>query len=75
MFPLIDDRQNINKFVYVELPSKAQIFARTGQHAVSPSGSYTGDESADFGKHPTQSANDFVNAAESYEKPMEDLPE
>lgn len=59
-----------NRFVYVQLPSKKQIFARTGERAVSPSGSYTGDESANFGKTPTQSAEEFARTAErSYSAP------
>lgn len=58
-----------NKFVKVYLPTKAQIFARTGQRAVSPSGSYTGDDSARFGKTPTMSAEELMSAAEDFEAP------
>lgn len=65
MLYLPNDELFINKFVYVEVPTKAQIFARVGQKAVNPAGSFTGDESASFGKTPTQSADDFVSAAET----------
>lgn len=58
----------MNKFTDVQLPTKQQIFARTGQRAVSPSGSYTGDEGASFGKTPTESADEFLQS-------VEDMPE
>lgn len=72
MLYLPNDDMFINKFVYVEVPTKAQIFSRTGQRAVSPAGSFTGDDSAIFGKTPTQSANEFANDAEKYETPKFD---
>lgn len=65
MLYLPDDSMFENKFVLVELPTKSQIFSRTGQRAVSPAGSYTGDLSANFGKTPTDSAMEFVATAES----------
>ena len=67
MIFLPDEKMNINKFVDVQLPSKAQIFSRTGQRAVSPSGMYTGDDSIKFGMKPTEQAAAFVDAAESAE--------
>lgn len=67
MLYLPDDELFINKFVYVELPTKSQIFSRTGQRAVSPSGAYTKDESVNLGMSPTQEAESFARAAESYE--------
>ena len=72
MLYLPNDEMFINKFVYAEVPSKAQIFARTGQRAVSPTGAFTGESSAIFGKQPTQSAMEFVREVESIEMP--DLP-
>lgn len=72
MLFLPDVKMFPNKFVYVELPTKAQIFARTGQRAVSPSGAYTGDESAVIGLNTTQQAERFASAAEAYEKPSAD---
>lgn len=69
---LVLNGMDINKFVDVELPTKAQIFARTGQHAVSPSGSYTGDDPAIIGRSKTESANQFLNDVDSVK---EDLPE
>lgn len=64
-----------NKFEEVTLPTKRQIFARTGQRSVSPSGQYTKDDPARFGKTPTESANEFTNTAEAYERPKEDMLE
>lgn len=59
-----------NKFVLVTLPTKAQIFSRTGKVAVSPSGAYSGEQNARFGKTPTMSAEELLRAAE-----IEDLPD
>lgn len=67
MIFLPKDKMWPNRFTLVMLPTKRQIFARTGQRAVSPSGSYTGEESANFGKTPTQSAEEFARAAEAFE--------
>lgn len=67
MLYLPNDDMFVNKFVYCEVPTKAQIFARTGQRAVSASGAYTQDKSYQFGKTPTQSANEFLRDAEAYE--------
>ena len=69
MLYLPNDEMFVNKFVYAEVPSKAQIFARTGQRAVAPNGAFTGESSAIFGKQPTQSAMEFVKASEDYEMP------
>lgn len=65
MLYLPNDEMFANKFVHVELPTKSQIFSRTGQRSVSPAGSYTGDSSANFGKTPSESAMEFVATAES----------
>lgn len=75
MIFLPDEKMNINKFVDVQLPSKAQIFSRTGQRAVAPGGMYTGDDAIKFGMKPTEQANAFADQAELYEPPTEDLPE
>lgn len=62
-----DVKMDVNKFVDVPLPTKAQIFARTGQRAVTPNGVYTKDDPARFGHTQTEQMNDFTNA-------VEDLP-
>lgn len=67
-----DEKMWPNRFVKVTLPTKAQVFARTGQVAVSPSGSYSGDDSVRFGKTPTMSAEELMEAAESYEPPKDE---
>lgn len=72
MLYLPNDDMFVNKFVYAEVPTKSQIFSRTGQRAVSPSGSYTKDDPAEFGKTPTQSADQFANDAEKYETPKDE---
>lgn len=69
MLYLPNDDMFINKFVYCDVPTKAQIFARTGQRAVSASGAYTQDKSYQFGKTPTQSATEFLRDVETYESP------
>ena len=69
MIYLPDDKMFTNKFVHIEVPTKRQIFARTGQTAVSPAGSYTGDDPARIGKKPTESAQEFISTAEKYEIP------
>lgn len=61
----IPEEMDINRFVDVVLPTKAQIFARTGQRAVTPAGCYTGDEGVKFNRLPTESAMDMIRAAES----------
>lgn len=63
---------DVNKFVEVLVPTKRQIFARTGQVAVSPSGNFSKDEPIRFGKLPTESAEEFARAADAYEIPSED---
>lgn len=39
---------DINCFVHVDLPTKAQIFKRVGSHGVAPAGAYTQDENFDI---------------------------
>lgn len=58
-----------NRFTETALPTKAQIFDRTGQRAVAPNGVYTGDEAAKIGASSTEQAEAFARAAESYERP------
>lgn len=74
MYYIPKKEMDVNHFVKVLVPSKAQIFARTGQKAVSPAGSYSGEDAARFGKTTTQSAMEFAKAAESFTPPKEDLP-
>lgn len=69
MYFLPTDKMHPNKFVEVELPTKSQIFSRTGQHAVNPGGSFSGDDPVKFRNTPTASAASFVKSAESYEAP------
>lgn len=66
------DKMWPNKFVHCEVPTKREIFARTGQRAVTPNGVFTGDESANMSKSPTQSAMEFVKAAEDFVVPDSD---
>lgn len=70
-----DEKMNINKFVDTQLPTKSQIFSRTGQHAVNPAGMYTGDNPYKPSMKPTEQAEAFVKEAEAFELPKEDLPE
>lgn len=63
---LPDDKLFINKFTYTQLPSKAQIFSRTGQRSVNPSGSYSGDVSVKFGQSKTAQVAEFIQAAENF---------
>lgn len=62
---------DINNFVDVQLPTKGQIFSRTGQHAVSPSGSYTKDDPAVFGRTTTESAADFLAQVDASDFPAD----
>lgn len=57
---------DINAFQQIVLPSKAQIFARTGRKAVKRT-DYTGDDSANFGALPTQTLEQVARTAEKYE--------
>lgn len=66
MIFLPDPAMDINHFVDTHLPSKSQIFSRTGQRAVS-SGMYSGDEESRFGYKPTEQAEKFAQAAEGFE--------
>lgn len=68
MYPLLDFKMFPNKFVAVELPTKSQIFSRTGKTAVSPSGCFTGEDPCRFGMSTTEAADAFARTAESYEK-------
>ena len=63
-----------NKFVETQLPTKGQIFDRTGKRAVSPAGTYTGDDPARIGSSPTEQAEAFARAAEAYERPEPEKP-
>lgn len=77
MLYLPNDEFFVNKFVETKLPTKAQIFSRTGQRSVNPAGAYTGDTGARIGMSPTQTAQALQDAYESAEsKPApDDLPE
>lgn len=72
MIFLPDEKMWPNRFVKVMLPTKAQIFARTGEVAVQPSGSYSHDDPARFGKTPTMSAEELMEVAESFEPPKDE---
>lgn len=63
MIPLTK-KQHINAFVDTPLPSKRQIFARTGQVAVNPSGMYSGDIPVSLGQSTTQNMEHFVREVE-----------
>lgn len=69
MLYIPNDEMIINKFVEVHLPTKKQLFARTGQHAVAPGGSYTGDDVVHFKDSPTSGLNRLLRDAEAYETP------
>lgn len=69
MLYIPNDEMFVNKFVEVYLPTKKQIFARTGQHAVAPGGSYTGEDPVHFKDSPTSGLNRLVRDAESFEAP------
>lgn len=58
------DEMFTNKFVAVTLPTKKQIFARTGQRAVNPSGMYTGDDAVHFKDTPTSGIERGLRAIE-----------
>lgn len=53
MLYIPNDEMFTNRFVDVTLPTKSQIFARTGQHAVNPSGMYSGEDAVHFKNTPT----------------------
>lgn len=68
MLFLPNDQMFPNVFVDVELPTKKQIFARTGQVAVNPAGVYSGEDNpVAFSSTPTQSADAFVKGIEADE--------
>lgn len=65
MLYIPNDEMLVNKFVDVSLPTKSQIFARTGQHAVNPGGMYTGEEdSVHFKDTPTSACERGLRAIE-----------
>lgn len=59
---------DINRFEEVMLPSKAQIFSRTGKKT-QVAGSYTGDESARFSGTNIDALEKVARTAENYEQP------
>lgn len=66
MLYLPNDKMFPNCFVDVELPTKKQIFARTGQVAVNPAGVYSGeDNEVRFSSTPTESADLFIKGIEA----------
>lgn len=72
MLLVTSDKMWPNRFTLVMLPTKREIFSRTGQRAVTPNGVFTGESSASLDKSTTQSAMEFVNAVDSMKY---DLPE
>lgn len=64
MFPLFEGMKNPNEFVFVQLPTKREIFGRTGQVAVTPNGVYTGDQPVKMGQDIGQRMEDFIQNAE-----------
>lgn len=64
MYPLFKTEQDVNKFVLVQLPSKKEIFQRTGQVAVNPNGVYTGDQPVKYGQEIGERMENFVHNAE-----------
>lgn len=72
MICLLPD-MDVNKFVDVKLPTKKQIFGRIG--ATAPGSHYSGDNSVDFGLHPTEQAYNLVTSAEKYEPQQDDSSE
>lgn len=72
MLFLPNDKMFPNKFVEVQLPTKGQIFARTGQRAQC-GGTFSGEDvEVRFASSKTESAERFVRNAEAYESPKED---
>lgn len=67
MLYIPNDEMFPNKFVEVALPTKGQIFDRTGKRAVTPNGSFSADDPVRFRTCPTASAQSFLDAAEAYE--------
>jgi len=58
-----------NHFTETMLPTKAQIFDRTGQRAVAPNGAYSGDDAVRIGSSSTEKAEAFARTAEAYQRP------
>lgn len=75
MLYIPNDDMFVNKFVDVNLPTKAQIFGRTGQHAVQPAGAYTGDDIAHFADTPTSGLARMCADAEAYEISTDEVKE
>lgn len=67
MLPLLNDEMNINKFINVVLPSKRQIFSRTGAYASGVS--YSSDDSVIMNRSKTESAAAFAKAVDDYVPP------
>ena len=63
-----NDEMFTNRFVDVQLPTKKQIFARTGQKAVNPSGLYSGEDAVQFRNTKTSGIARMV-------KSIEEMPE
>ena len=72
MLPLISEKFFTNRFVETQLPTKAEIFARTGQRAVNPAGSYSGEELFRKYRSKTESAEAFARSADSFELPKDE---
>ncbi len=64
MYPIFKEGQDVNAFVLVQLPSKKEIFQRTGQIAVNPNGVYTGDQPVKFGQSIGERMENFIHNAE-----------
>ena len=72
MLYLPNDKMFPNKFVEVQLPSKGQIFARTGQRAQC-GGTFSGEDGeVRFASSKTESAERFARNAEAFESPKEE---
>lgn len=62
-----DPKLFVNRFIEVVLPTKSQIFSRTGGKAVTPNGVFTGDDPALINRSVTEQAETFAREAESFE--------
>ena len=65
MLPIIEKEMNVNKFIHVLVPSKKQIFARTGSKS-NNSGMYTKDVSADFGSSKTKICDNIARDIDNF---------
>lgn len=68
MMYIPNDDMFTNRFVDVALPTKREIFARTGQHAVNAGGLYSGEDAVHFKDTPT-------SAIERGLRSIENMPE